>query len=162
ASKEHCRTDGVPMRNSMGRRRMAVCSECIDPGISDNSTLGGRMRVKASVLVCVLSSLCAVAAMAQRGGSDPLTGTWVGNWGPTETDRNQVRVQLKWDGKALSGTVNPDGPNAVSLQKTIFDPKTMTVHMEAEAAGRGSRTYHYVIDGTVQNGTISGSWNHDR
>ena len=41
---------------------------------------------------------------------DPLSGTWTGDWGPSERDRNQATVELKWDGKALTGTVNP-GPN---------------------------------------------------
>ncbi len=40
-------------------------------------------------------------------GSDPLTGTWKGDWGPSAADRNQVTLELKWDGKALTGTVNP-------------------------------------------------------
>jgi hypothetical protein len=46
------------------------------------------------------------------------------------------------------------------VQKATFDPKTGTVHMEADAASRG-RTVHYVIDGKVDKGTMTGSWNHD-
>ena len=57
----------------------------------------------------------AASAFAQKSGSDPLSGTWVGDWGPSAADRNQVTVELKWDGTALSGTVNP-GPNAVPLR----------------------------------------------
>ena len=121
------------------------------------------MRIKTLALLGVMACcLTVVGGFAQRGGTDLLSGMWTGDWGPSPTDRNQVTVQLKWDGNALSGTVNPDGPGAVQLEKATFDPKTNAVHMEAAAPGRGGRTYHYVIDGKVQNGAMTGSWNHDR
>ena len=114
------------------------------------------MRVKTVCLVCAL--IC--FAISAFGAADPLTGTWTGDWGPTETHRNPVTVELKWDGKALSGTVNP-GPNAVALQKCTFDPKTGAVHLEADAKSRRGTDIHYVIDGKVENNTMTGSWNHD-
>ena len=106
-----------------------------------------------------VSLVLAAAAFAQKSG-DSLSGTWGGDWGPSPSDRNQVTVELKWDGKALSGTVNP-GPNAVALQKATFDPKTNVVHFEADAKGRGGNTLHYVIDGKVEKGAMTGSWSHD-
>ncbi len=102
----------------------------------------------------------AASAFAQKSGSDPLSGTWVGDWGPSAADRNQVTVELKWDGKALTGTVNP-GPNAVPLQKATFDAKTSAVHFEADAKGHSGNTVHYMIDGKVDKGAMSGSWSHD-
>lgn len=120
------------------------------------------MRVRILCVVSLIGCLAlAGAAFAQRGRAmDPLSGTWTGDWGPSAADRNPVTVDLKWDGKALSGTVNP-GPNAVALQKTSFDGKTGAVHMEADAKGRGGQTIHYVIEGKVDKGAMSGSWNHD-
>jgi hypothetical protein len=100
----------------------------------------------------------AAAAVAQQSG-DPLSGTWVGDWGPSASDRNQVTVELKWDGKALSGTVNP-GPNAVALQKASFDSKTNAVHFEADAKSRRGTDLHYVIDGKLDAKTLTGSWSH--
>jgi hypothetical protein len=115
-------------------------------------------KLQSSVLaVCVL--LLTAAAFAQKP-SDPLSGTWVGDWGPSPNDRNQVTVELKWDGKALSGTVNP-GPNAVPLQKATFDPKTSVVHFEAQAKGHGGQELHYKIDGKLDKNTLSGTWNHE-
>jgi hypothetical protein len=110
-----------------------------------------------ALAVCLV---LAASAFAQKPGSDPLTGTWVGDWGPSPSDRNQVTVDLKWDGKALSGTVNP-GPNAVPLQKSTFDSKTKAVHFEADAKGHSGNTVHYVIDGKVEGGTMTGNWSHD-
>ncbi len=99
-------------------------------------------------------------ASAQQSGADPLSGAWSGDWGPSAADRNQVTVDLKWDGKKLDGTVNP-GPNAVPLQKASYDAATKAVHFEAEAKGRRGDVLHYVIDGKVQGDTMSGSWKHE-
>jgi len=101
-----------------------------------------------------------VSVFAQ--GSDPLSGTWTGDWGPSPSDRNDVTLVLKWDGKALTGNVTA-GTNVsapIPIQKGTFDPKTGVVHMEADAMSRG-RTVHYVIDGKVEKNTMTGSWNHD-
>ena|ERR1700752_4823415 len=119
------------------------------------------MRVKLLCLVCTLM-ICAVAgfAAAPQMGKDPLSGTWTGDWGPSPADRNQVTVELKWDGSSLSGTVNP-GENAVPLEKCTFDPKTGKVHMEADTKNHRGNPIHYMIDGTVQGNTMSGSWNHE-
>jgi len=115
-------------------------------------------NLRASLLaVCAL--LLTTGALAQKA-DDPLTGTWVGDWGPSASDRNQVTVELKWDGKTLSGTVNP-GANAVTLEKTRFDPKAGTVHFEADTKSRRGQPLHYVIDGKVEKDTLSGTWDHE-
>src|SRR5262245_41698991 len=112
-----------------------------------------RVLFVVSMIVCLLMTVSVVA-------QDPLSGNWRGDWGPSPRDRNQVTVVLKYDGKALTGTINPDA-NPVQIQKATFDPKTGAVKMEAMAPGRGGSNYHYVIDGKLDNGTISGTWNHD-
>src|SRR5215471_14097068 len=76
------------------------------------------MKLKFASVFCLLICFAFVLpAFAQ----DPISGTWAGDWGPSKTDRNQVTVQFKFDGKALSGTVNP-GDKAVQLMKSTFDP----------------------------------------
>ena len=118
-----------------------------------------RLRVLASFAV-VACLLMVISVFAQ--GSDPLSGTWTGDWGPSPSDRNDVTLVLKWDGKALTGNVTA-GTNIsapIPIQKGTFDPKTGAVHMEADAMSRG-RSVHYVIDGKVEKNTMTGSWNHD-
>src|SRR5437762_11327910 len=112
-----------------------------------NQTRGGRMRATTVCLVFVCFAVV-VSGAAQQKGADPLSGTWTGDWGPSAADRNQVTVELKRDGKALTGTVNP-GANAVALKNCAFDSNTGAVHMEADTKNRRGNDIHYVIDGKV-------------
>ncbi len=111
-------------------------------------------------LVCLAICLVIAASAFSKPAADPLTGTWVGDWGPSPQDRNQVTLELKWDGKNLTGTVNP-GPNAVEIQKATFDAKKGAIHFEADAKNRRGNTVHYVVDGKVEKTTMTGSWSHD-
>jgi len=120
------------------------------------------MRKNSIRLFCLLVCLAvAIPVLALQRGSDPLTGTWTGDWGPNAGDRNTVTVDLKWDGKALTGIVHSINYQRadVNLQKATFDAGA--VHMEADVANpRGGSPIHYVIDGKLANGSMSGSWNH--
>ena len=119
------------------------------------------MRLISFSCVCLAALLViAPAVFAQKAGTDPLSGTWTGDWGPSPEDRNQVTLELKWDGKNLSGTVNP-GPNALEIQKAAFDPKTSTVHFEVDAKSRRGTPIHYMVDGKVEKDAMTGSWGHD-
>ncbi len=98
-------------------------------------------------------------AAAPDASADPLTGTWKGDWGPSASHRNPVTLEMKLDGTALTGTVNP-GPDAIPL-KGSFNKDAGTVMMEADAKGHDGKTVHYTIEGKVEGTTMSGSWNHD-
>ena len=118
------------------------------------------MKLRFLTLFGILACLSVVGSVLAQ--NDTVSGTWAGDWGPSPGDRNAITLQLKWDGKALTGSIT-GGLNVTSpitLQKTTFDPKTGTIHMEADASSRG-RTVHYVVDGKVEKNMMSGSWNHD-
>ena len=122
------------------------------------------MRSRTCRMLCLMACIvAAIPVFAFQKGSDPLTGTWTGDWGPNANDRNTVSVDLKSDGKALTGVVhsiNYQRPD-VTLQKSTFDPATGAVHMEADVANpRGGAPIHYIIDGKLANRSMSGSWNH--
>jgi len=124
------------------------------------------MKTRLTTIVCILACLAiAVPMLAQRGGAqaDPISGTWTGDWGPSAQDRNMISVDLKLtEGKALTGTVKSTQPARpdVALSKSTFDAGK--VHMEATATNpRSGAMVHYIIDGTVTNGTMTGTWNHD-
>jgi hypothetical protein len=69
---------------------------------------------------------------------------------------------LNWDGKAITGTINP-GPNAVPLQKASLDPSNWTVRFEAEGRDRSGQAIRYVIEGKLENlgsykRVMTGTW----
>src|SRR3954463_13513339 len=125
------------------------------------------MRARLVTVVCLLASLAiAIPMVAQQRATpaaDPLSGTWTGDWGPSAGDRNMVSVDLKLNGNTLTGTVKsiqPARPD-VALTKSTYTPSTGAVHMEAEATSpRDGGAVHYVIDGKLANGMMTGSWNH--
>ena len=112
------------------------------------------------LLLLMFFLITGISVFALNAADDPLSGTWIGDWGPSDWDRNPVTVELKWDGKNLTGTVNP-GPNAVELKKATFDSKSGSVHFEADATNRRGNAIHYVIDGKVEGSTMTGTWIHD-
>jgi len=118
--------------------------------------VGNRSRRKYSqrvirsliVAACVLT---ASSALAQFG--HPLKGSWSGDWGPNKDQRTRVLLQMQWDGKAITGAINP-GPNALPLTTASLDPENWQVHLEAKGL---------VIDGKLENigsahRVLSGTW----
>ena len=95
-----------------------------------------------------------------QSATDSLIGKWTGNWGPTPSHRHAVTLELKWDGRALKGTINP-GPNAFKVQKASFDPNTGELHMEVDAGSMGHRL-HYFIEAKVEEGVLIGTWHHTK
>src|ERR671925_2299644 len=79
---------------------------------------------------------------------DTISGTWTGEWGPNQYERSRVVAELKYDGKAVTGTIDP-GTTPVTISKGTFNEKTGTIHLEADGRGRGSSRNHYVIDGKL-------------
>jgi hypothetical protein len=125
-----------------------------------------RAKAKLMTVVCVLMSLAIaipIAAQQRAAAADPVTGMWTGDWGPSATDRNLVTVDLKWDGKAaLTGIVKSTRPARpdVTLLKSSFTAATNTIHMEADSKNPEGTVVHFVIDGKLANGMMTGSWNH--
>jgi hypothetical protein len=114
------------------------------------------MRVLA--IVCLLT---AGALLAQEG--HPLVGSWHGTWGPNAKDRNDVTFILNWDGKNITGMINP-GLDPIKLQKATLEPSNWTVHFEADTKDKSGNPVHLAIDGKIEDvtfvrRTISGTWN---
>ena len=119
------------------------------------------MRAKTFLLFGLLACfLMLISAFAQEG--HPLKGTWLGDWGPNRTDRTQVTILLEWDGKQITGVVNP-GPGSIPIQKASLEPKGWLVHFEVDAKNNAGQPVHYVVDGKIENlgsvrRSIVGSW----
>jgi len=118
------------------------------------------MKVRTLSVFCLLACLIAIPTLARQ--ADPLSGTWAGDWGPSPGDRNQVSVDLKLNGKAVTGVVKTANRPEVTLSNSTYDATTRTVRMEAEAKNpRSGAAVKYVIEGKLEGSTITGSWNHD-
>jgi hypothetical protein len=118
------------------------------------------MRAARFQLIGLLVALMTVPVFAQFG--HPLKGSWSGDWGQTKENRTRILLEMNWDGKEISGVINP-GPNAVPLQKAILDPSNWSVHLEGEGKGPAGQAVRYVIDGKLQNigayqRFITGTW----
>ena len=116
--------------------------------------------VAACAAGCTIVLLVAASASAQFG--HPLKGTWSGDWGPTKENQTHVVLEFNWDGKALTGNINP-GPKAVPFQKAELDPAAWTVHVEGTGKDASGTPVKYVIDGKLENigafqRVLSGTW----
>src|SRR5262245_18587481 len=83
-------------------------------------------------------------ALAQEG--HPLTGTWAGTWGPTATQRNHLTFIMNWDGKNVTGTINP-GPDSIQLGSVYLDVANWTVRIEADTKDATGKAIHVSAEG---------------
>ena len=102
----------------------------------------------------------ATLAMAQEG--HPLVGTWHGSWGPNAKERHDVTMVLDWDGKNISGIINP-GPGSVKFPNGSLDPSNWSIHFEAEGKDSTGKQVRIVMDGKIENITnvrrsLVGTW----
>lgn len=118
------------------------------------------MRVLLRLVVVLSCFGLAATAAAQYG--HPLKGSWSGDWGTSKDKRNRVLLDLHWDGKAVTGTINP-GRDGVPLKKASLDPSNWTVYFETDGKDAAGNTVRYVIEGKLENigsyyRVITGTW----
>jgi len=109
------------------------------------------------LLACFAITVPVVAQALNEGQGHPLKGVWLGDWGTDRNNRNPVTIEMDWDGKAVTGSINP-GPEAIPFTKAELNHTNWTVHLEAESKG-----VRYVIDGKIENlgslrRSIVGAW----
>jgi hypothetical protein len=117
-----------------------------------------RMTVRRTLGLVMLLAV-ALPVSAQFG--HPLKGSWSGDWSPSAGKQTHVLVEINWDGKAITGTVNP-GPNGVAITKATLD-SSWKVHVEADGKDAAGKTVHYGVDGQLENigsfnRVVSGTW----
>jgi hypothetical protein len=117
------------------------------------------MRTRTFVLA---AALVAFTASARTQEGHPLTGTWAGDWGPAGAQRTHITMVMEWDGKAVTGVINP-GPDAIPLTTVSVDWGTWTVRLEAKGIAAEGRledigSYHRRIVGTWNQGGAKGDF----
>lgn len=126
------------------------------------------MRNAAAYLIWSAVALSTLSGTAQEG--HPLTGTWSGDWGPGAVQRTHITMVMAWDGKTVSGTINP-GPDAIAVQAIALDVTKWTVRFDADAKGPSGpvrisaegqlddiASAHRTITGTWRQGTAKGDF----
>ena len=88
-----------------------------------------RAIVRTVAVVCAL----ALPAVVHGQFGHPLKGQWSGEWGPSDKP-NRLLLNFEWDGKAITGVINP-GPNSAVVKDVVFDysnPSAWGVKITAE------------------------------
>jgi hypothetical protein len=119
------------------------------------------MRALTFVLVLVGVCLAAQAPVAAQEGH-PLKGSWVGTWGPSQNHTDDVLILIRWDGKALSGMINP-GTDNIPIKNASLTPQGWLVHLEGDGKDKSGKVITYVIDGKIENlglphRSVVGTW----
>lgn len=109
----------------------------------------------------VIASICVIPPLLSQQGH-PLVGSWHGSWGPNERDRTDVTIIFNWDGKSITGIVNP-GLDSMKLENASLEPSTWTVHFEMDDKGGSGGKVRVVAEGKLQDITnvrrsIVGTW----
>ena len=111
-----------------------------------------------------LVALAGAAAVAQEG--HPLKGSWIGTWSGNTVHGNDVLLVLTWDGKNITGTINP-GTDNMAIKNASLNPEGWVVHLEADAKDKSGAVVTYVLDGKIENLAmhnrgITGTWKSQR
>ena len=83
----------------------------------------------------------------------PLKGQWSGEWGPAN-DRARLLLDIHWDGKELTGRINPGTPTEGAFKKFTIDYAPVTswkVQIEAEAKDASGKVVPVRVDGVLEN-----------
>jgi hypothetical protein len=107
--------------------------------------------MKAARVFCLLMVFAvALSAFAQEGY--PLNGTWSGDWGISakEQDRNHTTLIMSWDGKKISGLVDP-GPDSAQFKVATLDSSKWTVRLEYDLKDKSGKLVPFIVDAKLQN-----------
>ena len=113
----------------------------------------------AALAFCVLGT-----GAAQEG--HPLKGSWLGEWSGNTVHGDNILLILDWDGKAITGMINP-GTDNIPLSKASLEPNGWIVKIEAEGKDKDGSAVRYVIEGKLENielpnRTINGTWSSNK
>jgi hypothetical protein len=121
-------------------------------------TLKAAIAGFAVLIACM--QLSVVPAVAQEG--HPLKGSWLGTWTGNKALGNDVLIVMTWDGKNITGTINP-GTDNIPIKSATLNPEGWLVHIEADAKDKAGNALTFVIDGKIENlplasRAVTGTW----
>lgn len=124
----------------------------------------GRITARFWTVALIAAAALAAPVVAQEG--HPLKGSWLGEWQGNSVHGDNVLVILDWDGKNITGMINP-GTDNIPISRASLDPDGWVVRIEADAKDASGAALRYVIEGRIQdlelpNRSIVGTWRSDR
>ena len=105
---------------------------------------------------CLVAVVAAVALLAPAGAFAQFGHPMKGQWSGTRTvagQESRLLLNLEWDGKAITGVINP-GPGAATVKSVTFDYSKVSswgVKMTAEGKDPDGQLVLIAIDGTLEN-----------
>ena len=105
---------------------------------------------------CLVAVVAAVALLAPAGAFAQFGHPMKGQWSGTRTvagQESRLLLNLEWDGKAITGVINP-GPGAATVKSVTFDYSKVSawgVKMTAEGKDPNGQLVIIAIDGTLEN-----------
>ena len=110
------------------------------------------MKRAAFLRAVIVAAALALPAVAFAQFGHPMKGQWSGQWGPANSP-NRLLLDLHWDGKDITGTINP-GPEAATIKSVTFDytdPSAWVVKMTAEGRDSSGKPVQISVDGKLEN-----------
>ena len=104
-----------------------------------------------AVAIVISAGMMPIAAQEAH----PLAGTWYGDYS-TGNQKTDVTVIMRWDGKSVSGLINP-GPNSKPLASVVLDITPGTPAPQGQQSTTGSPPTFKVrfdVDGMTFEGTL--------
>ena len=111
------------------------------------------MRSQILRSLTVVACLLALPMVASAQFGHPMKGQWSGQWGPAAAP-NRVLLDLGWDGKAITGRINPGADNEATVKTVTIDYSNVDswkVVMEAEGKDASGKVVPIRVDGTLEN-----------
>jgi hypothetical protein len=102
--------------------------------------------------VCAVVLLAAFPAALGAQYGHPMKGQWSGQWGK---DEQRLLLDLNWDGKEISGVINP-GANGTMIKTATIDytdtrAGKWTVKLVAEGKDASGKPVTIEADGVLEN-----------
>jgi hypothetical protein len=116
------------------------------------------MRLATTLIFCTALLLVSHAAGQSKAAADPLTGTWTGYMGPDDTKQQTMNVEMKYDGKTITGVVTGP-PYPGDIRTGTFDVATGALKFEVVVRNEAKTIVHF--EGKVEKGVAGGTVSFD-
>ena len=119
-------------------------------------------------VLTAIVAMFALGVLALSGAQEghPLKGSWLGEWQGNSVHGDDILLILDWDGKAITGMINP-GTDDMPLTRASLDPNGWMVRLEAEGKDKDGSAVRYVIEGKLENlelpnRSLNGTWSSNK